>query len=204
MNSYNNARRGPPLRWRITGCLMDSRVYLPVSLAYSSSGARLAVFTEYYPPPRVDHIFSQNDRGYIGLLRHNGFQPTYTNSFRPTSIFRATSQQMLPPRCFFGSETVNEFKNSRAVHSALFGAGKSQWFLGRAADVFSSRVLSPHRTLDRTRGTPTPTSRRHAVPSNIRSWTISRMSLQAHLSHSGSAGSMTTSLTLIFRGSADL
>ncbi len=38
---------------------------------------------EYQWSARVDHIFSDTDRGYVRILRDNGFQPTYTSPVWP-------------------------------------------------------------------------------------------------------------------------
>lgn len=38
---------------------------------------------EYQWSARVDHVFNNNDRGYIRVLRDNGFQPSYTSPFGP-------------------------------------------------------------------------------------------------------------------------
>ena len=94
---------------------------VPCALQFRSTPGNL--FTEYQWAARVDHIFSQNDRGYIRLLRDNGFQPTYTNSFGPIFNIQSNQPQMLgqvSETHVFGPETVNEFKGSALFYSAVF------------------------------------------------------------------------------------
>src|ERR1700733_1349452 len=43
---------------------------------------------------RVDHVFNDSDRGYIRVLRDNGFQPTYASPFGPTFNEQSNQPQM--------------------------------------------------------------------------------------------------------------
>jgi hypothetical protein len=78
---------------------------------------------EYQWSARVDHIFNDKDRGYIRVLRDNGFQPTYTSPFGNT--FDAQSNQpqatgQISETHIFGPNTVNEFKGSTLFYAAVF------------------------------------------------------------------------------------
>jgi len=46
---------------------------------------------EYVWSARVDHVFSETDRGYVRVVRDNGFQPTYASPYGPPSMRRVTS-----------------------------------------------------------------------------------------------------------------
>ena len=75
---------------------------------------------EYLWSARVDHNFSDKDRGYIRVYRDNGYQPTFTDYFNP--IFNAYSVQpqmsvQISENHTFGPNTVNQFNGS-----AFFGA----------------------------------------------------------------------------------
>jgi Carboxypeptidase regulatory-like domain len=82
-----------------------------------------STYREYLWSSRVDHIFSQSDRGYIRVLRDNGFQPTFTSPFGPTFNGQSTQPQMngnISETHTFGPNTVNEFKASVLYYSAIF------------------------------------------------------------------------------------
>jgi hypothetical protein len=79
---------------------------------------------EYLFSGRVDHVFSDKDRGYIRVLRDNGFQPSFTSPFGPT--FNAISVQpqyqgQVSETHVFGPSTVNQFGGSVLFYSAAFG-----------------------------------------------------------------------------------
>jgi hypothetical protein len=78
---------------------------------------------EYQYSGRVDQVFSDNDRGYIRVLRDNGFQPSYTSPFGPTFNDQSNQPQMtgqVSETHVFGPNTVNEFKGSALYYSAVF------------------------------------------------------------------------------------
>lgn len=78
---------------------------------------------EYQYSGRVDQVFSDNDRGYIRVLRDNGFQPSYTSPFGPTFNDQSNQPQMtgqISETHIFGPNTVNEFKGSALYYSAVF------------------------------------------------------------------------------------
>ena len=78
---------------------------------------------EYQWAARVDQVFSQNDSGYIRVLRDNGFQPSYTSPFGPTFNDQSNQPQMtgqVSETHVFGPNTVNEFKGSALYYSAVF------------------------------------------------------------------------------------
>jgi hypothetical protein len=78
---------------------------------------------EYQWSGRVDHVFSANDRGYIRVVRDNGFQPTYTSPFGPQFNFQSNQPQMtgqFSETHIFGANTVNEFKGSGLFYAAIF------------------------------------------------------------------------------------
>ena len=78
---------------------------------------------EYQWSGRVDHTFGQNDRGYLRVVRDNGFQPTFTSPFGPTFNFESNQPQMtaqFSETHIFGPNTVNEFKGSALFYAAVF------------------------------------------------------------------------------------
>ena len=78
---------------------------------------------EYQWSARVDHTFSDKDRGYIRVLRDNGFQPSYTSPFGPTFNDQSNQPQMtgqISETHVFGPNTVNEFKGSALFYAAVF------------------------------------------------------------------------------------
>ena len=78
---------------------------------------------EYQWSARVDQVFNDNDRGYIRVLRDNGFQPSYTSPFGSTFNDRSNQPQMtaqISETHVFGPNTVNEFKGSALYYSAVF------------------------------------------------------------------------------------
>lgn len=79
---------------------------------------------EYLWSARVDHTFSDTDRGYIRVLRDNGFQPTYTSPFGSTFNAQSIQPQMsaqISEIHTFGSNTVNQFGASVLFYAAIFG-----------------------------------------------------------------------------------
>jgi hypothetical protein len=96
---------------------------VPCALQFRTTPPNLN--TEYQWSARVDHVFSDSDRGYIRVLRDNGLQPTFTSPFGPT--FNAQSNQpqlsgQVSETHTFGPDTVNEFKGSALFYSAVFVA----------------------------------------------------------------------------------
>ena len=78
---------------------------------------------EYLWSARVDHTFSDTDRGYIRILRDNGFQPSYTSPFGPTFNDQSNQPQMsaqLSETHVFGPNTVNQFGASVLFYAAVF------------------------------------------------------------------------------------
>ena len=78
---------------------------------------------EYQWSARVDHNFSDKDRGYIRVLRDNGFQPTFTSPFGPTFNAESNQPQMsgqVSEIHTFGPNTVNQFSGSALFYAAVF------------------------------------------------------------------------------------
>lgn len=78
---------------------------------------------EYLWSARVDHVFSDKDRGYIRVLRDNGFQPTYSSPFGPTFNEQSNQPQMqgqVSETHTFGPNTVNQFSGSVLFYAAIF------------------------------------------------------------------------------------
>jgi outer membrane receptor protein involved in Fe transport len=78
---------------------------------------------EYQWSGRVDHIFSEKDRGYIRVSRDNGFQPTFASPFGPTFNEESNQPQMLAQVSethVFGPNTVNQFNASTLFYAAVF------------------------------------------------------------------------------------
>jgi hypothetical protein len=78
---------------------------------------------EYQWSARVDHNFGDKDRGYIRVLRDNGFQPTFTSPFGPSFNEQSNQPQMagsVSEVHTFGSNTVNQFSGSALFYAALF------------------------------------------------------------------------------------
>jgi Carboxypeptidase regulatory-like domain/TonB dependent receptor len=79
---------------------------------------------EYLFSGRVDHVFSDKDRGYIRILRDDGFQPSFTSPFGPTFNAESIQPQMsgqVSETHVFGPNTVNQFGGSVLFYSAQFG-----------------------------------------------------------------------------------
>lgn len=78
---------------------------------------------EYQWSGRVDHVFDDKDRGYIRVLRDNGFQPSYTSPLGSTFNDQSNQPQMtgqVAETHVFGPNTVNEFKGSALFYAAVF------------------------------------------------------------------------------------
>ena len=78
---------------------------------------------EYLWNARVDHTFSDKDRGYIRVGRDAGFQPTYTSPFGST--FNASSNQpqmsgQVSEIHTFSPTAVNQLGGSVLYYSAIF------------------------------------------------------------------------------------
>ncbi len=79
---------------------------------------------EYLWSARVDHIFSDTDRGYIRVVRDNGFQPSFTSPFGPTFNEQSNQPQMsgqVSETHVFGPNTVNQFSGSVLFYASYFG-----------------------------------------------------------------------------------
>jgi hypothetical protein len=78
---------------------------------------------EYQWSARVDHNFSDKDRGYIRVLRDNGFQPTFTSPFGAAFNDQSNQPQMsgqVSEIHTFGPNTVNQFNGSALFYAAIF------------------------------------------------------------------------------------
>jgi hypothetical protein len=78
---------------------------------------------EYQWSGRVDHIFSDKDRGYIRVSRDNGFQPTFASPFGSTFNQESNQPQMLAQVSethVFDPNTVNQFNASALFYAAVF------------------------------------------------------------------------------------
>ncbi len=78
---------------------------------------------EYQWSSRVDHNFSDKDRGYIRVLRDNGFQPKFTSPFGSTFNIQSNQPQMsgqVSEIHTFGPNTVNQFNGSALFYEAIF------------------------------------------------------------------------------------
>ncbi len=78
---------------------------------------------EYQWSGRVDHIFSDKDRGYVRIVRDNGFQPSFTSPFGKTFNDQSNQPQMVGQMSethVFGPNAVNEFKGSALFYAAVF------------------------------------------------------------------------------------
>ncbi len=78
---------------------------------------------EYQWSARVDHNFSDKDRGYIRVLRDNGFQPSFTSPFGPTFNDESNQPQLsgqVAEIHTFGPNTVNQFNGSVLFYAAVF------------------------------------------------------------------------------------
>jgi len=102
---------------------------------------------EYQWAARVDHIFNDTDRGYIRVLRDNGFQPTFTSPFGSVFNFQSNQPQMnaqVSETHVFGPNTVNELKGSVLFYSAVFSPSNEAGslsalptFVGFAGNTFT-------------------------------------------------------------------
>ncbi len=119
------------------GCQDFTGLPAGVPCACSSGPRRRSTNTEYHWSARVDHVFNDNDRGYIRILRDNGFQPSFTSPFGKIFNDQSNQPQMtgqVSETHVFGANTVNEFKGSALFYSALFAPSDPSWSSGGAAD----------------------------------------------------------------------
>jgi hypothetical protein len=103
---------------------------------------------EYQWSARVDHTFSDRDRGYIRVLRDNGLQPTYTSPFGPTFNEQSNQPQMsgqVSETHTFGPNTLNQFSGSALFYAAVFAPTDANGalaalptFLGFSGSPFST------------------------------------------------------------------
>ena len=94
----------------------------PCALQFRSNAGNFT--KEYVWSARVDHNFSENDRGFVQVQRDNGTQPTYTDPINP--IFNAFSPQpemngQLSETHTFSPTVVNQFILTGQYYSARFG-----------------------------------------------------------------------------------
>ena len=201
-----SARPRPFRRRRLPGL---SPVCRPACPARSSSAPRLPIPNkEYQWSGRVDHNFSDKDRGYIRVLRDNGFQPTYTSPFGPTFNDQSNQPQMsgqVSEMHTFGPNTVNQFNGSALFYAAIFAPVGSERRAGGAADLRRSSPARRSRPWARWESRrslrllfPAGTAR---VPVSDHGRFLSRHG-EAHASARVSAGCTTTSPIWISRRSA--
>ena len=94
---------------------------IPCALQFRNTPADIN--KEYLWSGRVDHVFSDKDRGYIRVLRDNGFQPTYASPFGPTFNEQSNQPQMqgqVSETHVFGPNAVNQFNASVLFYGAVF------------------------------------------------------------------------------------
>jgi hypothetical protein len=118
----------------------------PCALQFRSTPPNLN--HEYQWAARVDHIFSESDRGYIRVLRDNGFQPTYTSPFGPTFNAQSIQPEMsgqVSEIHTFGPNTVNQLGGSVLFYAAIFGEGNQAGALNALPTFleFAGTQLSP-------------------------------------------------------------
>ena len=78
---------------------------------------------EYQWSGRVDHTFGPSDRGYIRVLRDNGFQPTFTSPLSATFNVQSHQPEMsgqVSEIHTFGANAVNQFSGSALFYGAMF------------------------------------------------------------------------------------
>ncbi len=93
---------------------------------------------EYLYNVRVDHQFSDKDRGYIRVGRDNGFQPTYTSPLAPRSTTSSNQPQMsaqVNEAHTFNPTTVNTAQRLGSVLRSDLRSVGSHWRAGRSAYV---------------------------------------------------------------------
>jgi hypothetical protein len=122
---YNGAPGANPTPFPGGGCNGQTFTGLAAGdpCAYQFRSTPTSLNHEYLWSARVDHVFSDKDRGYIRVLRDNGFQPTYTSPFGPT--FNASSNQpqmngQVSETHTFGPNAVNQFSASVLNYAAIF------------------------------------------------------------------------------------
>ncbi|MGD1090319.1 MAG: carboxypeptidase regulatory-like domain-containing protein, partial [Verrucomicrobiota bacterium] len=119
---YNSASGATPVSGG--GCGSFSSPLLgSAPCEYQFRTAPTSLLREYQWAARVDHIFSDKDRGYVRVFRDNGFQPTYTSAFGPTFNVSSTQPQMagqVSETHTFGPNAVNQLSGSVLFYSALF------------------------------------------------------------------------------------
>ena len=94
---------------------------IPCALQFRSTPPDLN--KEYLWSARVDHVFSDKDRGYIRVYRDNGFQPTFASPFGPTFNEQSNQPQMqgqVSETHVFGPNSVNQFNGSVLFYGAVF------------------------------------------------------------------------------------
>jgi hypothetical protein len=118
----------------------------PCALQFRSTPPNLN--HEYQWAARVDHIFGEKDRGYIRVLRDNGFQPTYTSPFGPTFNAQSIQPEMsgqVSEIHTFGPNTVNQLGGSILFYAAIFGDANQSGALSALPTFleFAGTQLSP-------------------------------------------------------------
>lgn len=124
--------------------------------AFSASDACILQFRstppntnrEYQWSGRVDHSFSDKDRGYIRVLRDNGYQPTFTSPFGSTFNIQSNQPQMsaqVSEIHTFGPNTVNQLNGSVLFYAALFSPSDQNGALAALPTyvAFAGNAFSP-------------------------------------------------------------
>jgi hypothetical protein len=148
---------------------------------------------EYQWSARVDHTIGPNDRGYVRILRDNGFQPTYTSPLGPTFNDQSNQPQMsgqVSEIHSFGANAINQFNGSALFYAAVFVPSDPSGALA-ALPTYVHFAAAPFRMPERWHRREGSHTRTADACFSIRRWTISRWC--AASTHFGleSAGCMT-------------
>ena len=133
---------------------------------------------EYLWSARVDHVFNDNDRGYIRVLRDNGFQPTFASPYGATFNEQSNQPQMqgqVSETHVFNANTVNQFNASVLFYGAVFTPSDASGALS-ALPTYVAFAGAPSRKLAHWANLPDSSFRRAGAYSNIKSRTICRTS----------------------------
>ena len=103
---------------------------------------------EYLWSGRVDHVFSDKDRGYIRVFRDNGFQPTFASPFGATFNEQSNQPSMqgqVSETHTFGPSAVNQFNGSVLFYGAVFTPSDASGALAALPTFlnFSGNTFSP-------------------------------------------------------------
>jgi len=119
---------------------------VPCALQFRNTPADIN--KEYLWSARVDHVFNDNDRGYIRVLRDNGFQPTYASPYGPTFNEQSNQPQMqgqVSETHVFGPNSVNQFNASILFYASVFTPSDASGALSALPTYvnFSGNSFSP-------------------------------------------------------------